>query len=1354
MSQNFDFWSNKTPFGIFVDPATHLGFAGDIYHRGLQPHSADQDDPDGTLVKPYIDRLKQVCSFYAHLADVGDIRDEAGTYYTGWTGFIEAHAAIPPEDRRNVMIEVQEKWALNALTSPNFYATNINPANVAGVTFGYGQDTFYYDPANASGITLPAIPEEWRNDTSAIAEFSRQAGIGVPYLSGGLTPGSAGTTMGTFKSVAKRFYNDLAEYLRSRGTDSIIHYSSFGTDLLVGNTGGASVPKIGLRSDLASGGKSWWRRSFWHPNLSDSMTYAEEKGILRDLADASLSADMYGGSVLNWCPNIGSDIAYAWYAPVDRLVDAGGGLSSVAGSKFSLSDLSYWAARGSAALMHEFYGYADSLATSLSNLSYRKGLSMIAQLDSPVVAQAGALGGGAFAAQKWGYMKDPDLAADIDIFGAFGATDANVPDMRKPDQIWVRSSSWYNNKLLFESGTGNHADASSLGYPDDNFTARFAVLTARSQLEKRLFKRDMMEENKAILLGNSNQFTPNESSTQEERLQWLEENTLPNVYWDARVGEQYSEGSSNNVRFWSAATGNCLPAPCVFDKTSPIAAYLNSNNDIYKNDVRVAIKKWISEKQTSAIETAYQKLSSIYFTPTVQGEDIPIFVDPDILLPWQASTRNSAEYNSFWDEGPTGGQQYARRLLKAGTPYTLVSFASKVFHTGSNDNAAHYEKAILYYSALYGATANTELQLELGDPGVTQNTNNLLRTDGKMGGKFLPPYSSRAVMWNVERPWLVLLYTPSVGDGTPEYPTGNFLFLNDDYCCGTGGIDAEGGYQFLVSSAGSLNPAEQTKKEFERQVALGPGVCPHVFHNGVGLTPGSPNTTLGTYRKVVAKLWNDLSEYSFGNNITYQNRVKNLVHYAPAPQANPDERWIFTAGVRKSDNPNIPAYRLYWDGDWGTYSSRTYDSIFNVSSFTADVTALYNAQSSAGVLGVQKYSRHVTHPDYAEGMTYSFGSTPSPLAKDASGTPIGTDFRFSDMMYWQTRDTSTQIAKYDSAILDAGLTSNASLKYAAIFMPNFMGDNANGPFAWNRWAGHGRKDPTLTGRLDALSVLALGQDQSNPTMKRADQIWVWDAATSYWWNFARANTGGSLWALYRNALEIMLFKRPAYTEEIKTEMADQYERIKTARLPGADPSLNTVLNTIQSETNTWLNNSDSNLTQSWWSTGTNNFIWYNPRVELQVTAGGENEFREGSFTVGATAYYSNEPIPNEENATAIGYVVDWKIDGADATRGQLGISNWILGYPRDIQTTGKLVVTGSQFTDVVGIESILQSGGSKIPSPCVLDETTPLAPWLDFSEAITTSDIHQALRHYIADYNCKYVEALRDTIRTFTASRR
>jgi hypothetical protein len=822
---------------------------------------------------------------------------------------------------------------------------------------------------------------------------------------------------------------------------------------------------------------------------------------------------------------------------------------------------------------------------------------MIAQLDSPVVAQAGALGGGAFAAQKWGYMKDPVLAADIDIFGAFGATDANVPDMRKPDQIWVRSSSLYNNKLLFESGTGNHADASSLGYPDDNFTARFAVLTARSQLEKILFKREMMEENEAILLGNSNQFTPNESSTQEERLQWLEENTLPSVYWDARVGEQYSEGSSNNVRFWSAATGNCLPAPCVFDQTSPIAAYLNGNNDIYKNDVRVAIKKWISEEQTSAIETAYQKLSSIYFTPVARGERIPLFADPDILIGW---------YD--WETGyQTTAQQYIKRILKAATPYTFISYASEVFGNGQD-----YVTGAKYYDAVYGVNARA------GEQSPSQQ----VFTNGIRGGKSLPPFVSRAVMHNIEYDWLSLFGHKSATHTNADLKP---FFGN--------GFTEKNGYL----------------AEFARQANMGLNyMFPEEAPIG-GLTPGSPQSGIDVYRKVGARLWNDLSDYS-KNNSTIGNTAKYVIHHGSPPNAY--DAGVIRSGIRYADDASAPPYRSYWRGNPSSeYAIPSYKPFIEIMSNTAgSVQALHASQVSADAVSVGYWStnRFPIHPDWAEGATFWFSDEGNDATRrklpDGSNAP--SDYSYSDTLYWLSKELSTSIGYFKKALVDTGSWKTQSdQKVAAVITTQLFQENGTTdgftPFTWNGWSGS-RKDPVQAGQMEAIGLFA-NRDAHNPLVGQPDQVWIWDSARYYWISLpttntasADANTKGVVaWA--RNSLEKVLFGRPEYPTAYKELL--ESDGLSMAANPSA------YGRNVRERQRDWL--MSNYLGDEWWVTS--NTVWY-------------------------------------------------------------------------------------------------QSGTSQLPSPCVLSQDSPLAPWLNFGGTITTTDVQLALRHYISDYNCQFVESVRETL--------
>lgn len=56
------------------------------------------------------------------------------------------------------------------------------------------------------------------------------------------------------------------------------------------------------------------------------------------------------------------------------------------------------------------------------------------------------------------------------------------------------------------------------------------------------------------------------------------------------------------------------------------------------------------------------------------------------------------------------------------------------------------------------------------------------------------------------------------------------------------------------------------------------------------------------------------------------------------------------------------------------------------------------------------------------------------------------------------------------------------------------------------------------------------------------------------------------------------------------------------------------------------------------------------------------------------------------------------------------------------------------------------AGGSQLPSPCVLDGTTELAPWLDFTGDIYTSDVKLAIRHCVSEKSTALQETARTTL--------
>lgn len=60
------------------------------------------------------------------------------------------------------------------------------------------------------------------------------------------------------------------------------------------------------------------------------------------------------------------------------------------------------------------------------------------------------------------------------------------------------------------------------------------------------------------------------------------------------------------------------------------------------------------------------------------------------------------------------------------------------------------------------------------------------------------------------------------------------------------------------------------------------------------------------------------------------------------------------------------------------------------------------------------------------------------------------------------------------------------------------------------------------------------------------------------------------------------------------------------------------------------------------------------------------------------------------------------------------------------------------------------TGGSQLPSPCVFDQTCPLAPWLDFTKVITTAEVLIALRHYLTTRAIAHIKAMREVVDSYS----
>lgn len=581
---NFLYSTITQPYSIYIDPELMVAFSPDPLRLG---NVQDPDDPTGTLGDPYRNRLAAVSNSYTYMQE-----DTRG--YVGFTGFKEFFDDLTAGQRKNIMIEQERPWTEILREYNNF--------NV--------------------------VQSSWINNPEVIDEFTRQRNLG--YISGGLTPGSA--SLSDFKGVAKRLFGDCAAYARANGAENIINFSESG--LGYAHSGLSYEPMAGTRSIPTTDGRSWWRAdsSF----LTIEQRYAQSmpggsKDNFADFMESTVSGDANVMQLYNFFANTGStSIDGKWRFWGERLVPSEGGAGGSAGAGSTgvgLSDLNYWSKMTYGAHMYEFRKRLDELDALTTprtyNVNPNRSLATIIAYSSPPIFMNGTLDGGWVLSNKFTYMKEPDRFADIDIGGLFVTADANVTNVSYPDQVWIwDSANYYGSTIPMYQGTG-----SSLPNPD---AAEFEILTARSQYEKLFFKRAEIQlvsegglSSEAELI-SSDPWNTGDTGLRDRRKSWLRANTLPNVYWDARAKDGsnnwYSEGVTNNIRYWSATTGNCLPAPCVLDRTSSLAPWLNFSNDIYKNDVRIAIKHWISERYTTAVESSYKYLSRLNIPPIIPAD--------------------------------------------------------------------------------------------------------------------------------------------------------------------------------------------------------------------------------------------------------------------------------------------------------------------------------------------------------------------------------------------------------------------------------------------------------------------------------------------------------------------------------------------------------------------------------------------------------------------------------------------------------------------------------------------------------------------------------------------------------------
>ena len=584
---NFSTSTETQPYALYVDPEIMLGFAGDPWSIG----EVDTDDPTGALSQPYLDRLAAVSYPYKYMQQNVGGRFVGGQWLDlapvggetpGYNAFKMFYDRLSNDEKKTVMIELEVPWLPIISTA-----------------------------------TGSAPETTWKDNVEVINEFKRQEAMDPrpAYLAAGQTPGSVSTTLYTYKEVTKRYWKDACQYAKDNGSENVILFTNGGGQY---NHYGIA-PWSGVRSNPTLDGRSWWR------STDDYRTLEQEydrslTSWMEAAAEAGASADANIIQLYNFFATTGSSEGIdVWNSYLQRLVPSGGG-SAAAATDFNLDDLNYWARMTMGA---NLYQYRNAL-TELDGLGYnvdplRPVAAIVTPSSHPIVSGSD---GGNKINNRWLYMKEPSKFSDIDIGGLFTSSDENVT-VSYPDQVWVWDASYeYNIRFPFGTWNGNSGTGSS--------TEEFVVLGARCQWEKILFGRPYMQtvaegglssESELTLSDPDNGFFGTDSALAERRRAWLRANTLPNVYWDNRTQNQsgtwFSEGLTNDVRFWSAVTGSQLPSPLVFDRNIPLAPWLNFNNDIRKSHVRVAMKHWVSDRNVRGIERSYKLLSDSGIAPLV-----------------------------------------------------------------------------------------------------------------------------------------------------------------------------------------------------------------------------------------------------------------------------------------------------------------------------------------------------------------------------------------------------------------------------------------------------------------------------------------------------------------------------------------------------------------------------------------------------------------------------------------------------------------------------------------------------------------------------------------------------------------
>lgn len=510
--------------------------------------------------------------------------------------------------------------------------------------------------AKPDGVTIFPVKIEWE----------RMYGAGLSDPLAGVEPITGQNWYNVdsvgIKNAATKVWLDIVDYMKANGAERVIHYVWPSQNVHDGYYGGGmGIPLSGYRGEIYPVGVS---HSYWYyKNTGDAyftgavnpFLYNFVFGNLKTYPRANSNTDSYGMSSYNYFPNISIPGITRWQSTYGyNLRKKVGGAGET--YQYELEDLKYWTKVSHGNLVQRSRDVLYNYGVTHANISV---------VVWPNLQVPGDNANTAWNKNHWGeHNSGSTFVADIIVDGFFGDRDIDSMELFdpycRPDSIVVWDvSSWFYHQFLGSRST-------SCPFPECSASCgvqNASVNIGRSILEKVLFGRDLVGVSGVSgTIGDE----PIGSDNINLHRTWFSNNNIGATYW---ANENWSTTQQCNVLlnetiWWTPAGGSQLPNSCSIGPNSPLAPWLDFSKIITTQDIRRALRHWITNRSIGFIERLRYKLDL-----AKPKKIIPMYGDWKLFVGWNSTELANPSVAAIVEP-------YKQRLQKILTPYSYIGVAT------------------------------------------------------------------------------------------------------------------------------------------------------------------------------------------------------------------------------------------------------------------------------------------------------------------------------------------------------------------------------------------------------------------------------------------------------------------------------------------------------------------------------------------------------------------------------------------------------------------------------------------------------------------------------------------------------